>query len=106
MWERIVVESRGPLRWAAMGSQPARISESIKVGEEFELDVRAYQLRRSGRPLKLERIPMELLLLLVERCGELVSRDQIIDRIWGRDVFVDADNSINAAVRKIRQALR
>jgi len=47
-----------------------------------------------------------LLLLLVERKGELVTRDQIVDRLWGKDVFVDTDNGINTAIRKIRQVLR
>jgi TolB-like protein/DNA-binding winged helix-turn-helix (wHTH) protein/Tfp pilus assembly protein PilF len=49
---------------------------------------------------------MEVLCLLVEEKGQLVSRDRIIERVWGRDVFLDTDNSINAAVRKIRQALK
>lgn len=88
-----------------MASEPARISGSVKLGEDYELDLRAYELRRSGRAVKLERIPMELLLLLVEQRGQLVGRDQIVDRIWG-NVFLDVDNSINAAVRKLRQALR
>ena len=74
--------------------------------EEFELDVRRYALRRSGRPLKLERIPMELLLLLVDRRGELITREEIVDKLWGKDVFLDTDNSINTAIRKIRQILR
>ena len=74
--------------------------------EEFELDVRRYALRRSGRPLKLERIPMELLLLLVNRRGELVTREEIVAKLWGKDVFLDTDNSINTAIRKIRQILR
>jgi TolB-like protein/DNA-binding winged helix-turn-helix (wHTH) protein len=81
-------------------------SHVIKIGEEFELDRRAYELRRSGRSLRLERIPMELLLLLVERRGELVTREEIIEKIWGKDVFLDTDSSINAAIRKIRQALK
>jgi TolB-like protein/DNA-binding winged helix-turn-helix (wHTH) protein/Tfp pilus assembly protein PilF len=85
---------------------PASISEPIRFGDHFELDARAYQLRRSGRLLKLERIPMELLLLLVEQQGQIVTRDQIIERVWGKDVFLDTDNSINAAVRKIRLALK
>jgi eukaryotic-like serine/threonine-protein kinase len=89
-----------------VSSEAARIQEPIKFGSEFELDLRAYELRRCGKPLKLERIPMELLVLLVERRGELVTRDQIIDRLWGKDVFLDTDNSINAAIRKIRQALK
>jgi TolB-like protein/Tfp pilus assembly protein PilF len=48
---------------------------------------------------------MELLLLLVERKGELVTRDQIIEKLWGKDVFLDTDNGINTAIRKIRHAL-
>jgi TolB-like protein/Flp pilus assembly protein TadD len=73
---------------------------------DFELDTGAYELRREGRRIRLERIPMDLLLLLVERCGSVVTRDEIIDRLWGKDVFVDTENSINAAMRKIRQALK
>lgn len=72
---------------------------------DFELDERAYELRRSGRVLKLERIPMDLLCLLVRNAGQLVGRDTIIENLWGKDVFLDTDNSINTAVRKIRQIL-
>jgi serine/threonine protein kinase/tetratricopeptide (TPR) repeat protein len=89
-----------------VASEPIGISEPLRFGEGFELDVRSYELRRSGRPLKLERIPMKLLLLLVEQRGQLVTRDQIIERIWGKDVFLDTDNSINAAIRKVRQVLK
>jgi|HubBroStandDraft_3_1064219.scaffolds.fasta_scaffold04231_2 formylglycine-generating enzyme required for sulfatase activity/DNA-binding winged helix-turn-helix (wHTH) protein/dienelactone hydrolase len=74
--------------------------------EDLELDVRRYSLRRGGRTLKLERIPMELLLLLVGRPGEIVTREEIIEKLWGRDVFLDTDNGINTAIRKVRQALR
>jgi TolB-like protein/DNA-binding winged helix-turn-helix (wHTH) protein len=49
---------------------------------------------------------MELLLLLVEQRGRLVSREEIIEKIWGKDVFLDADSSVNSAVRKIRRALK
>jgi eukaryotic-like serine/threonine-protein kinase len=73
--------------------------------EDFELDRSAYELRRGGNIVHLERIPFDLLNLLVERRGELVTRQEILEQIWGKDVFVDADNSINTAVRKIRQAL-
>ena len=89
-----------------MASDPVRLSDSIRFGEDFDLDVRTYELRRAGRVLKLERIPVELLLLLIERRGQLVTRDQIIERIWGKDVFLDTDNGINAAIRKIRQVLK
>jgi predicted ATPase/DNA-binding winged helix-turn-helix (wHTH) protein len=89
-----------------VASEPARLSNSIRFGDDLELDPRTYELRRAGRVLKLERIPIELLLLLIERKGQLVTRHQIIDRIWGKDVFLDTDNSINAAIRKIRQVLK
>src|SRR5882762_8592683 len=89
-----------------MASDPVKISDRIRFGEDFELDLRAYELRRAGRVLKLERIPMEMLLLLIEERGQLVTRDRIIERIWGKDVFLDTDNSINAAVRKVRHVLR
>jgi predicted ATPase/DNA-binding winged helix-turn-helix (wHTH) protein len=89
-----------------MASEPVKMAGQIRFGEDFELDVRAYELRRAGRILKLERIPMELLLLLIEERGQLLSRDQIIERVWGKDVFLDTDNSINAAIRKIRQVLK
>src|SRR5579862_2455268 len=73
--------------------------------ESFEVDRGAFELRRAGRPVPIERIRMELLLLLLERQGQLVTRQEILDRIWGKNVFGDIDNSINTAVRKIRQAL-
>jgi TolB-like protein/DNA-binding winged helix-turn-helix (wHTH) protein len=81
-------------------------SDVIRLGDALELDRRAYELRRSGRSLRLERIPMDLLLLLVERRGELVTREEIIEKIWGKDVFLDTDSRIDAAIRKIRQALK
>jgi len=74
--------------------------------EDFELDLRAYQVRRSGRTLKLERIPMDVLLLLAERRGQLVTREEIIEKLWGKDVSLDTDNAINTAIRKIRQVLK
>ena len=89
-----------------MASEPVAFANPVKFGDDLELDPRAYELRRAGRPLKLERIPMELLLLLVELRGRLVTREQIIERVWGKDVFLDADTSINSAIRKIRTVLK
>jgi serine/threonine protein kinase/tetratricopeptide (TPR) repeat protein/DNA-binding winged helix-turn-helix (wHTH) protein len=100
------VEFRLLPRWAAVVSRAAAMPGSIKFGVDFELDVRAYELRSAGIPLKLEPIPLELLLFLVERRGELVTREQIVERVWGKDVFLDTDNSINGAISKIRQVLR
>jgi DNA-binding winged helix-turn-helix (wHTH) protein/tetratricopeptide (TPR) repeat protein len=73
--------------------------------EDIELDLRSYQVRRSGRILRLERIPMEILFLLAERRGQLLTREEIIEKLWGKNAFLDTDNAINTAVRKIRQVL-
>lgn len=72
---------------------------------EFECDAAAYQLRRNGRRVRLARQPMDLLLLLLERHGELVSREDIAHYLWGDDVFVGVDTGIRAAVLKVRRVL-
>jgi TolB-like protein/DNA-binding winged helix-turn-helix (wHTH) protein/Tfp pilus assembly protein PilF len=73
--------------------------------DDFELDQGTYELRRAGSVVRIERIPLELLFLLVEHRGQIVSREEILERVWGKGVFVDSENSINTAVRKIRRAL-
>ena len=73
---------------------------------EFELDTARYELRRSGRALRVEKLPMELLILLSEKPGQLVTREEIIQRLWGDNVFVDTRQGINTAIRKLRVALR
>jgi TolB-like protein/DNA-binding winged helix-turn-helix (wHTH) protein/Tfp pilus assembly protein PilF len=84
---------------------PASGSGDIFRFGEFELDVAAYELRRSDRAIRLERQPMDLLILLVQRRGQLVSRAEIVDRLWGKDVFVDVETGVHTAARKIRHAL-
>ena len=79
--------------------------DTFRFGD-FELDVGAYELRRNGRSVRIERQPMDLLLLLVERRRQLVLRSEIIDRLWGKDVFVDVETGVHTAIRKVRQALR
>jgi TolB-like protein/DNA-binding winged helix-turn-helix (wHTH) protein/Flp pilus assembly protein TadD len=81
-------------------------ADVVRFGDDLELDRVGFELRRSGQGLKLERIPLEILFLLVERRGQLVGRDDIVARVWGKDVFVDTDNSINSAIRKIRNVLK
>jgi TolB-like protein/DNA-binding winged helix-turn-helix (wHTH) protein/Tfp pilus assembly protein PilF len=73
--------------------------------DQFEIDGVRYELRRGDRVLKLEKLPMELLSILVESQGRLVTRDEIIEKIWGKDVFLDTEHGINTAIRKIRQVL-
>jgi TolB-like protein len=73
---------------------------------DFELDVGGYELRRRGKPVRLERHPMDLLIHLVEHRNELVSRSDIVGRLWGEGVFVDVETGVNTAISKVRQALR
>jgi len=89
-----------------MASEPVRLSQRYRFSGDFELDAESYTLRHAGRVLKLERIPMEILLFLADQRGRLVTREQIVEKIWGQGVFLDTDNGINGAIRKIRQALK
>jgi DNA-binding winged helix-turn-helix (wHTH) protein/Tol biopolymer transport system component len=79
---------------------------AILYFDQFELDLNSYELRKSGRVIKLEKLPTELLILLAEKQGQLVTREEIIQRLWGDNVFVDTRQGINTAVRKLRIALR
>jgi len=76
----------------------------FKFGD-FKLDSDRFELYRAGRALKLERKPMELLVLLAAKNGNLVSRTEIAERLWGSEVFVDTEHGINTAIRKIREVL-
>jgi DNA-binding winged helix-turn-helix (wHTH) protein len=89
-----------------MASEPIRVEERISFGDDFELEVSARRLRRRGLALKMERIPLEVLVLLLERRGEIVTRDEIVAKVWGKGAFLDTDNSIRGAIRKIRQVLK
>ena len=89
-----------------MGSSSVGSQETIRFGEGFEVDPRAFELLHDGRALKLERIPLQVLLILIEQKGQLVTREEIAEKIWGKEVFLDTDNSINGAIRKIRQVLK
>ncbi len=72
---------------------------------EIELDLGRYELRRHGRRIKLEKKPMELLIFLVARREQLVSRKEIVTKLWRSDLFIDTEPNINNIVRKIRTAL-
>lgn len=77
----------------------------VQIGD-FELDCGRFELRRNGHALRVERKPMELLILLASREGQLVTRSEIAERLWSREVFVDTEHGINTAVRKLRHCLR
>ena len=72
---------------------------------EFSLHCGKFELSRKGRRQKLERKPLELLVLLVTKHGQVVTRDEIAGRLWEKEVFVDIEHGINTAIRKIRQTL-
>ena len=72
---------------------------------ETELDLGRYELRRQGRRVKLEKKPMELLIFLAARRDQLVSRREIVAKLWRSDLFIDTEPNINNIVRKIRTAL-
>ena len=72
---------------------------------DFRLDCGRFELLRNGRALRLERKPMELLILLITSDGQLVTRTEIAGRLWSSEVFVDTEHGINTAIRKIRQVL-
>src|SRR6478672_12566245 len=72
---------------------------------DIELDLGRYELRRQGRRVKLEKKPMELLIFLVGRREQLVSRKEIVTKLWRTDLFIDTEPNINNIVRKIRSAV-
>jgi DNA-binding winged helix-turn-helix (wHTH) protein len=82
-----------------------RSSDKVFRFDRFEANRECYQLRSGNRTVKLERIPLELLLLLLEHAGKLVDRDEIVARLWRDPSFLDTERSINTAVRKIRKVL-
>ena len=84
-----------------MKSPSAKVSEKAQV----ELDLGRYELRRHNRRVKLEKKAMELLIFLVARREQLVSRQEIVERLWQSDLFIDTDRNVNNIVRKIRTAL-
>jgi TolB-like protein/DNA-binding winged helix-turn-helix (wHTH) protein/Tfp pilus assembly protein PilF len=75
------------------------------IFETFELDLGRYELRRAGTTVKLERQPLDILIVLVESAGALVTRDEIKNRLWANVVFLDSEQGINNGIRKIRIAL-
>src|ERR1700736_1724155 len=71
----------------------------------FEVDQRAGELRRNGARVKLQEQPFQILALLLERPGEVVTREELQSKLWPADTFVDFDHSLNAAIRRLRDAL-
>ena len=98
-WVAADVEPSGPRGCAGCLS-------AASASSEFELDTERCELSCSGRYIKLERIPMQMLILFLENPGKLVPRETIIERLWGGGVFIEAEHSINTAINKLRTTLR
>ena len=89
------------MRTSGMGvGAPSR----VRIGE-FELDLRAGELRKENHRILLQEQPFQILLMLVERRGALVDREEIRERLWPNDTIVEFDHSIHTAIKKLRQAL-
>jgi len=71
----------------------------------FQVDLRAGELRRDGRKVKLQEQPFQILTMLLECSGEVVTREELRDRLWSADTFVDFDHGLNSAIRRLRSAL-
>ena len=81
------------------------MGKAKRVDRGVELDLGRYELRRSERRIALERKPMELLIFLVGRRDQMVSREEIIQKLWRSDLFIDTERNLNNIVRKLRTAL-
>jgi len=81
------------------------MAEAKRAIEPVELDLGRYELRRFGRRVRLERKPMELLIFLVARRDQMVSREDIVKKLWRSNLFIDTERNVNNIVRKIRTAL-
>ena len=85
-------------------SSPGRSSGVIRF-DVFEVDLRAGELYKAGRKIRLQIQPFHALALLLERPGEVVTREEFEKRLWPGDTFVDFDHSLNTAIKKLRLAL-
>lgn len=85
-------------------SVPQNNSRIARFGV-FELDLSAGELRKSGVKLRLQGQPFQVLALLLERAGDVVTREELQQKLWATDTFVDFDHSLNTAINKVREAL-
>src|ERR1700693_5518953 len=79
-------------------------SKMVRCGV-FEIDLKAFELRKHGLRLKLAEQPFQILAILLEQPGEVITRDELRERLWPGDTFVDFDHGLNNAVMRLREAL-
>src|SRR5437588_11754790 len=83
---------------------PGRSSCVVRF-DVFEVDLRAGEVYKADRKIKLQVLPFQVLAVLLERPGEVVTREEFEKRLWPGDTFVDFEHSLNTAIKKLRQAL-
>src|SRR2546426_2205625 len=71
----------------------------------FELNLETGELRKQRRPVRLQEQPFQILAMLLERPGEMVTREQVREKLWRTDTFVDFDHGLNNAINRLREAL-
>jgi DNA-binding response OmpR family regulator len=87
-----------------MSDTSAVVPRLVRFGV-FEIDLRSGELRKSGARLNLQQQPLQVLSVLLEQPGELVTREELRKRLWPNDTFVDFDHGLNAAVKRLRDTL-
>ena len=106
-WPEVWLRQWRNARIAVSQSLPGDMAKPSQIYRfaDFEVDVRARQLRKHGTKLKLHGQPFQMLLMLLEPAGEVVSREQMQEKLWPADTFVDFEHSLNTAIKRLRQAL-
>ena len=84
---------------------PLSLTENTVRFGQFELDLRTRQLTKNGAKIRLSQQPIQVLSLLLEAPGEIVTREEFRRRLWSSDVFVDFDHGLNKSIQKLRDAL-
>jgi TolB-like protein len=101
----VAVVNYGALCWGAVVAESAHLERGIVRFGVFEVDLRAGELRKQGVRIKLQKQPFQVLQMLLEHAGEVVSREELQQRIWPVDTFVDFDQGLSNATKRLREAL-
>jgi TolB-like protein/DNA-binding winged helix-turn-helix (wHTH) protein len=107
VWPRVWFPLWGDVRIGVSHSLAGDMAKPIQIYRfaDFEVDLRARQLRKHGTKVKLHGQPFQMLLMLLEPAGEVVSREQMQEKLWPADTFVDFEHSLNTSIKRLRQAL-
>jgi|HubBroStandDraft_4_1064222.scaffolds.fasta_scaffold01393_6 TolB-like protein/DNA-binding winged helix-turn-helix (wHTH) protein/Tfp pilus assembly protein PilF len=107
VWPGVWFPPWGDARIAVSHSPAGDMAKPTQIYRfaDFEVDVRARQLRKHGTKVKLHGQPFQMLLMLLEPAGEVVSREQMQVKLWPADTFVDFEHSLNTSIKRLRQAL-